>query len=197
MLRFKKISQRKKKQKGMAMIEAIPVLFMLVMVFNFSLGFFGAIQSGILNQIGSYNYAFETFRYRSNLMYFRPGYGTKNYFLSQSRVHGVITDGSEQDASAPEDKGRWPATIRDITFNYVKGNPDRDVAASKIFEGGQSERGYGGRTQNNNIWHADSKYTPDTTPIQTTRIWIKTVYGICLNADCAGSNDGANDRQGE
>ncbi len=192
MLKIKKINLHKKKQKGMAVIEAIPVLFMLVMVFNFSLGFFGALQSGILNQIGSYNYAIETFRYRSNLMYFRPGAKTKNYILSQSRIHGTIKDGSEQDANTPEDKGTWPATVRDITFNYVKGDTKRDVATAI---GAQSERGYRDRGQSNNIWFANSTYTPDTTPIQTSRIWIKTVYGICINADCAG--DGPNDRQGE
>ncbi|MGZ3726779.1 MAG: hypothetical protein ACXWQQ_13310 [Pseudobdellovibrio sp.] len=196
MLKFKKLSHRKKKQRGMAVIEAIPVLFMMVMIFNFSLGFFGAIQTGILNQIGSYNYALETFRYRSNLMYFRPGGGEGNYSISQNRVHGTLADGSEQDPNSPDDKSRWPATIRDITFNYVKGVAPSDAAADKEYSGGQSDHTYKGRGDNNNIMHVNSTYTPDGGPhIQTTRIWVKTVYGICLNADC--SADGPNDRQGE
>jgi hypothetical protein len=57
--------QFKKSEKGMAIMETIPVLFLLVLVFNFSLGFFGAIHSGILNSIASYNYTLETFRFQA------------------------------------------------------------------------------------------------------------------------------------
>ena len=182
---------KNKNQKGMAVLEAIPVLTLMVIVLNFSLGFFGAIHSGILNSIGAYNYTIETFRYRSNLMYFRPGLDNKNYKLSMSRVHGVVKDGSEE--SPNEAKGVWPATVREVTFNYQKGNADRSVAEA---ENNESERGYGGRSNNKNVWYANSEYVPTAgSTIQTPRIWIKTVYGICINADC--STDGQKDRQGE
>lgn len=168
--------KNKKNQKGMAVIEAIPVIFMLILVFNFSLGFFGAIHSGILNSIGAYNYTYETFRYRSNLMYFRPGVDNRNYSLSLNRVHGIVKDGSEADLD--EDKSVWPTTVREITFSSVKINP----ALNKETE---SDRKYSGRTSRDNIWFANSIYTPDSTKsILTPRIWIKTVYGICINADC-------------
>ena len=179
----------RKMQKGMAIIEAIPVLFMLVVVFNFSLGFFGAIHSGILNSIGSYNYAIETFRYRSNLMYFRPGVENTNYKLSANRIHGVTKDGSEQ--SAAEEKGVWPVTVRDIAFNYKKDDASRNLANSS-----ESDRKYGSRTAADNIWFANSQYTPENgNTIQTPRIWIKTVYGMCITADCC--TDGSCNRSGE
>lgn len=179
MLKVKRNLLRRKKQKGMAIIEAIPVLFMLVMVFNFSLGFFGAIHSGILNSVGAYNYAIETFRYRSNLMYFRPGADAKNYKLAANRVHGVTKDGSEQ--ASNEDKSNWPATIREISFSSIAANPSIDPESS--------ERDYSGRTSPTNIWFATSLFTPDAgTNIKTPRIWIKTVYGICINADCTTDN---------
>ena len=184
-------SSQRKKQKGMAVIEAIPVLFMLVMVFNFSLGFFGAIHSGILNSIGSYNYAMETFRYRSTLVYFRPGVKEKNYKSSGNRVHGITKDGSEQ--AANEAKGSWPVTFRAITFNYVKEDPSRNVAGIS-----ESERKYGGRTSRTNIWFATSEYTPDESgSIQTPRIWLKTVYGMCINADCCAEANNNCKRTGE
>ena len=182
-----KIKKRvlKKSEKGMALVETIPVLFMLVLVFNFSLGFFGAIHSGILNSIGSYNYALETFRFRSNLMYFRPGADTANYKLSKNRVHGVTKDGSDHQTT--EDKQRWPATVRPITFNYVKNTKTLSVL----------ERGSNGtvcddsgcrsfdKSGTENVWNATSTYIPQTeTAIQTPRIWVKTVYGICITADC-------------
>lgn len=190
--RRKLFSSKRKKEGGMAVIEAIPVLFMLVMVFNFSLGFFGAIHSGILNSIGSYNYTYETFRYRSNLVYFRPGAGAeKNYKASSNRVHGITKDGSEQ---APnESRGAWPVTFRDITFNYVKENPNRNLAGVT-----ESDRNYSERTSSTNIWFATSTYTPEeSNSIQTPRIWIKTVYGMCINAECCSEANNNCQRTGE
>ena len=189
----KRNSLLKRNKKGMAVIEAIPVLFMLVMVFNFSLGFFGAIHSGILNSIGAYNYTFETFRYRSNLMYFRPdSVGDINYKTSMNRVHGVIQDGSEE--SLNEQKGRWPATIRYINFSFDKSSSSENKNFSDVTE---NSRNYGGRGSGDNIWFANSTYLPSSSPIRTPRIWVKTVYGICINADCTVSGDGQKDRVGE
>lgn len=196
MLKSKFLRPKKKKEKGMAVLESIPILFMLVLVFNFSLGFFGAIHSGILNSIGAYNYAFETFRYRSNLMYFRPGVDNKNYKLSLNRVHGVVKDGTEQDAD--EDKTSWPTTIRDITFNTVQTSlaPGRSQDYSNGALTKTVDRRYAGRTDRTNVWFATSEYAPDgTATIQTPRIWIKTVYGICVTADC--TRDGQKDRNSE
>lgn len=178
--------QFKDSEKGMAIIESIPVLFMLVLVFNFSLGFFGAIHSGILNSIGSYNYAIETFRFRSDLMYFRPG-STGHYKAASNRVHGTVKEGTE--ASTEEDKERWPASVRPITFNYATSSPERSLASAVATAGPESQRNYGGRTTATNIWAANSEYTPEEgQSIQTPRIWIKTVYGICINADCGGDD---------
>lgn len=181
----------KKTEKGMALIESIPVLFMLVVVFNFSLGFFGAIHTGILNSIGSYNYAMETFRFRSNLMYFRPGTESPSHYLkAQNRVHGVIQDGSS--ASAKEEKSVWPATIRPITFNFNKNDSKRGLAGAGG-DAGQICDDEGCRTFNksgeDNIWNANSEYIPqEGKTIHTPRIWVKTVYGICLTADCKSTN---------
>ena len=176
-----KNKKHKKSEEGMAVIEAIPVLFMMVMVFNFSLGFFGAIHSGILNSIGSYNYTMETFRFRSNLMYFRPGVEKANYKASANRVHGVVKDGSEQAAS--DSKGVWPVTVREITFN-------------RTLAGDSSDRNYADRTNETNIWFATSIFSPQKgKDIVTPKIWIKTVYGICVTADCC--TDGNCERSGE
>ena len=176
-----KIKKRKKSEEGMAVIEAIPVLFMMVLLFNFSLGFFGAIHSGILNSVGAYNYTMETFRFRSNLMYFRPGVDKANYKVSGNRVHGVVKDGSE--AAVGDTKGAWPVTVRDITFN-------RTLAST------ESDRNYAGKNSETNIWFATSIFTPQTgNSIQTPKIWIKTVYGICVTADCC--TDGNCERSGE
>lgn len=187
MLNLNKKRTFKKSEKGMAMVETIPVLFMLVLVFNFSLGFFGAIHSGILSSISSYNYAMETFRFRSNLMYFRPGGNVTNYSASKNRVHGTTKEGSEFSAVGAEDKGRWPAAVRGITFNFVPTDDKKNLKGALDASGGETtDRAFGNKSSESNIWHADSNYIPQEggTAIQTPRIWIKTVYGICITADC-------------
>lgn len=180
-----------KSEKGMAFIEAIPVLIMLTLIFNFSLGFFGAVHSGILNSIASYNYTLETFRFKSNLMYFRPGGGNTNYSKSFNRVHGTTQDGSEVQASGKEDKNKWPATQRGITFNYKRDDQSRNL--SMVQDGARklavadspADHEFIGKDSSTNVWKAKSDYNPDGgDSVQTPRIWIKTVYGICLNAEC-------------
>lgn len=160
--------QFKKTEKGMALVESIPVLFTIVIIFNFSLGFFGAIHSGILNSIASYNYTLETFRFRSNLIYFRPGAtADNNYSKAASRVHGTIQDGN----TAVEDRDVWPATIRSVAFT---GN----------IQGAESSHKFADKTSGG-IWSAVADFIPQSSSTPSTpEIWIKTVYGICLNAEC-------------
>jgi len=160
----------KNSEKGMALIEAIPVLFILVIIFNFSLGFFGAIHSGILNSIGAYNYSLETFRFRSNLMYFRPGASpAQHYAKTKNRVHGVIQDGNVTN----EQVGRWPATIRNVSFSSTSNLNDNGL---HLFA-----------NKTTGVWSIlskpldDQKYRSD---VNTPEIWVKTVYGICINAEC-------------
>lgn len=190
---FIKFSDRKlnNKEQGMAVLETIPVLFMLALVFNFSLGFFGGVHSGILNSIASYNYAIETFRFKSNLMYFRPGGGKTHYAKSLNRVHGTTQDGSAAQSSGKEDKNKWPATQRGITFNYSRDNATRNLSSLQYGKQKQSlsdnigDHEYAGRTNSTNIWKLTSQTDPqDGDTIQTPRIWIKTVYGMCLNSVC-------------
>ena len=140
-------------KKGMALIESIPILFTIFILLNFSLGFFGAIHSGILNSIAAYNYTLETFRFRSDLMYFRPGVGpTDNYANSMSRVHGITQDGNEY----VEQKNSWPVTVRNVAFtNNVQSNESSHAYAQ----------------QANGIWSVTAESTPSSgSPIETPKI---------------------------
>ncbi len=159
----------KKTERGMALIESIPVLFTIVILFNFSLGFFGAVHSGILNSIASYNYTMETFRFRSNLMYFRPGAEYKiNYLKAQNRVHGTIQDGNVP----TEQRDIWPATVRPVTFTA---NINIAESSHKFVD-----------KDSDGVWSAGSLFVPTSRDTPTTaEIWVKTVYGICLNAECS------------
>ncbi len=66
---------RLKDEHGMAIMELIPIMVILVILINYSLGFFGAIHTGILNSMAARNYAFDTFKHRSNLVYLRDTVG--------------------------------------------------------------------------------------------------------------------------
>ena len=167
---------KRRSERGMAILESIPALFMLIVIFNFALGFFGAIHSGILNSIASYNYTMETFRFRSNLMYFRPGSSKDNYSTAMNRVHGVVADGVKTEDTK---RAKWPATVRPIAINSA-------IVSIRSQEAEGIDRRLASKGQRGNIWTADSNYAPeskDESPF-TPEIWIKTVYGICLNADC-------------
>jgi hypothetical protein len=154
---------------------------MVVIVFNFSLGFFGAIHSGILNSIASYNYTMETFRFRSNLMYFRPGGGMKHYELSMTRVHGVTADGVKNDDST---KKLWPVTVRDVAFNKA-------MTKVESMSGGADsvDHAFKRTPTSTSTWFINSTYKADgSNAVKSPEIWVKTVYGICLNADCKKVN---------
>lgn len=167
------------KEKGNASIEMIPLLLLFAMLFNFTLGFFGIIHSGILNSIASRNYAFETFRNRTNLTYLRDidsGRGLETEIRSRYtrhyyRFHGII---SETNGGAQN----WIATKRPIRFTDLNNednnlsnqaehetlvrNIQSDQKVSDIFSGRQAEEGRSG----------------------VNPVWIQTLYGICLNAQC-------------
>ncbi|AGH96586.1 hypothetical protein [Pseudobdellovibrio exovorus] len=174
----------KNSEKGMATVESIPMLFLLVVILSFSLGFFGSIHSGILNSIGAYNYALETFRFKSDLMYLRPGADPKenNYKLSNNRVHGILAEGEEAGQQASED---WLATQRSIAYTFSPEREEEEIRERTRTLASEANRKYGERGAPNNIWTVISTYVPKSnSDIRTPRIWIKTVYGICVNADC-------------
>ena len=182
MLKNKYRRKFNKSEKGMAFVESIPVLFMIVLVFNFSLGFFGAIHSGILNSIASYNYTMETFRFRSNLIYFRPGDSSLAHYMKDnkpiSRVHGVTSDGVKQNDGVATN--RWPATVRSIAFNKAMTRVESIKPADDVNHTFKRTA-----PQSNSTWFIGSNYVADgNNMVESPEIWVKTVYGICLSAEC-------------
>lgn len=151
-----------KDQKGMAIFEMIPIMVVIILLLNFSLGFFGAVHTGIINSIAARNYAFGTFNHRANLTYLRNTrmaeihYETKNL-----RTHGV------HDESIGDTE--WNATTRKIdVFDYSKRAP-AEASGSKTVH----------NQEVNAILESQRNEKTGVNPI-----WIKTSYGICLNAKC-------------
>lgn len=163
---MKKPVRRKSKlkdQSGMAVVETIPILVIFLMLIAYGLGFFGVVHTGILNSIASRAYAFETFRNRSNVVYFRDK-GTSGYshFANiGSRMHTV---NSELAASENVDEGQY-ATLRPLALG-------REVASSNTSQAQHNERIY-------SIEQRNRKGGLEASPA-----WIMVGYGICINARC-------------
>lgn len=151
-----------KNNQGMATLEIIPIITVIVLLLNFSLGFFGAIHTGILQSISSRNYAFSTFAHRADLTYFRNSHGVKPIAFNEvgMRVHATISE--------KNDGSQFAAAARKIAFfdkanaAEVEGNNDRTHVETSNLAAGRNEK------------------------LSVNPIWIKTTYGICLNSDCKG-----------
>jgi hypothetical protein len=178
MLKVKKLNN-----SGFAALEVVVIFAVIMILFNFGLGFFGVIHTGILKSIAARNYAFETYRFKSNLDFFwREGTATNRiskFRLFGNRFHGVTSEFSGDDD--------WIATARPISFVSTFGGTDKDGndLSRAPAEDGNS------KLHNETIF----KIKDDGTPLLEDReqylaypVWIRPVYGICINATCTPVN---------
>ena len=152
-------------EKGTATVETVPLLFIFVALLSYTLGAFGIIHTGILNSIAARTYAFETFRNRANVTYFRDSPGTTDlihYKNIGSRIHGIAT---EKPYSTSGGKAEFFATERPIRIGVGGLNPvgrDKTTHMEKV-------PGIALNTRNQ---------------IAVDPIWVITQYGICINSQC-------------
>lgn len=148
-------------QKGLATVEAIPLLIIFVLLTGFSLGMWGAVHSAILQSIAARTYAFETFRNRTNLTVFREnpinGQDVLSYANKGVRYHSVK---SEQ---AQDSREGFFATARDLAIGY----PSPSV---QTLETVHMNKIYNIQPRNQNV--------------EVGPIWIMVGYGMCLDAQC-------------
>lgn len=150
-------------EKGMALLETIPILVVFIVLLAYGLGFFGVVHTGILNSIASRAYAFETFRNRTNLVYFRDrgSAGEYSHFAKKEvRFHGV---NSEQKSFTEE--GQW-ATTRTIAMGR-----EQPLASTNDLDHNQKI-----------IYNGETRFRKGTA--EASPAWIMVGYGICINASC-------------
>ena len=172
MLKSKSISMRNSKtesvlkvERGLAVIETIPLLFILVLLLGFSIGFFNIIHTGILHSIAARNYAFETLRYKSDAVYFRilPGTQIAHYRKKEVRFHAV------QKAVQGNTSAEFVASTRPISIF-----PDQNRALTTS-----------DTAQQQDIDAVDAatpkrfKRKPERNPV-----WLRIGYGLCINSSC-------------
>jgi hypothetical protein len=154
---------KRKNQKGLAMIETLPILVIFLVLIAFSLGFFGIVHTGILNSIAARAYAFETFRNRADLSYFRdkgdPTQGApKLYFNKGFRFHTI------NDENRAGDVGPY-ATARPLAIG-------REIQSS------------GASVQDHNVEIFSISGRNRTGGVEASPAWVMVGYGICVRAAC-------------
>lgn len=146
----------------MASVEAIPLIVIFVMFVGYMLGMFGYVHSGILYSIAARSYAFETFRNRTNVVYFREqgaGLSAPLHFQNHANRYHAIAN-PEQNTGT-----NFIATTREISF---------------------------GRRQPNAIIsdEAHAEQIPQleirNQSLGVNPAWLTIGYGICLNSSCGG-----------
>lgn len=165
MLKKKSVLQN---EKGMAIMEMIPIMIVIVLLLNFSIGFFGVVHTGILNSMAARNYAFETFRHRSNLTYFMINNAENagiSYQLDQQRMHTTLSEGAIGKGD------QTMATTRLLDFFPFANRQADETGSAQDHDNGVLEVQAGKRFQGNGV----------------NPVWIKSGYGICLSATCGGS----------
>ena len=149
-------------EKGLASIEATVMVVLFVSMIYYTFGFFGVVHTGILHNIHSRTYAFETFRHRTNLMYFRSNRGGPlHYYETMSRLHGINTD--------------------------TEANPSQQVATERPIIMGMdiNEDGRQQNVHNRDVFDRVPAGARNQT-VSVNPVWIMTMYGICLSNQCGG-----------
>jgi hypothetical protein len=156
-------------QKGMAIIELLPILVIFTLIINFAFGFFGVIHTGILNSIACRNYAFDTFNNRSSLFYFRDNDLPINpfYYKMGSRFHSIVSEKS------PTGSIIFFATGREVSITGISD-----------FQG-ESEAFH--NNENSELMKLSQKKAGDRYDGEGSNpVWIKSMCGICITAKCGG-----------
>jgi len=160
-------------EKGMATIETIPLIMVFVFLICYEFGVFGIIHTGIMQSISARAYAFETFKNRSNLVYFRdtPSQDPQlNFFRgSGDRTHGIASE-AKSDADDGTDGIAAERPLRvGIPFDPDQASrKDLDRHNIKVFD--QALVGPQKRNQK----------------VEVNPVWIQVQYGMCLNVNCGG-----------
>ena len=155
-------------EQGMASLEMLPLLFVFIFMFAYTLGLFGSIHTGIKNSIGARQYLFETVRNRVNVVYFRDTAGTDAVQFSalNNRIHGIKGESQGTDAAL---RATERALRMGITIEPGPSRNDPSIHVEKIPSA--TELNAGARD----------------TGTEASPIWIMVVYGLCLNLNCGDS----------
>lgn len=165
---MKTLKRTLKNEKGMATIETIPLLFLFVFLICYTFGTFGIIHTAIMHSISARAYAFETFRNRTNLTYFR--YNTtdayKQYKDVGARFHAITSE------TRPDSSNQFEPSERPLRMG---------LASDKVL--GRDVANHNEKIANDSNNLGQQKRN---TKLEASPVWIMVQYGICLDVRCGG-----------
>lgn len=158
----KRSIDRLNSESGNAMIETLPIMVIFVWLLGFGLGFFGFVHTAIMNSMAARTYAFETFRNRADVTYFREE--TTNGQVTHYQSFGNRFHAVNNETNALN-KDTQLATVRPISFGVKEATSKSSVLDhnAKIYE-------IAGRNRKGNV--------------EASPAWVMVGYGICLNVQC-------------
>lgn len=153
-------------EKGLAILETVPLIVIFVLLLSFGMGFFGVIHTAVLHSIAARAYSFETYRQRTNLYYFREdGSGLDRPFNFTRKGWRFQAVQHESDT-----RERFVSTTRPIT----------------IGKGTAADAGDNGvDTHNLQIYQMQQR----NQRYSVNPVWVMVGYGICLNAACGSTGN--------
>ena len=152
----------------MATLETLPLIFVFLYLFAYTLGAFGSIHTAIKYSIGARTYTFETFRNRTNLTYFRDrdSAGVRNHYRQNgNRFHGIQAVGVR---SGEDFKATRRAIRMGVPIDPGASDNDPELHNNAVHQ--SEELAYGRR---------NSK-------VEVSPMWVMVAYGICLDKKCGG-----------
>ena len=154
-------------ERGAATVETVPLMFVFVVLISYTLGMFGIIHTGIMQSISARAYAFETFKNRSNLVYFRdtPSEFSKHFKNVGVRLHGI--------ASETRNSDQWEASARPLRVGLPF---NREIAHSQ----GDSGDIHNGKVHDREL----IGYGTRNEQVEVSPVWIMIQYGICIDNKC-------------
>jgi hypothetical protein len=145
----------KKSERGFAMMESLAFMMAFVILTAYCIDLFTIVHTGILGSTASRTYLFETLQHRSNIS-----------FLRQS------------------DESGWdPKSLNNYTSLHQRFHAVSDEDQSIDDNSGSHAAGRT-LTQVSDPLRQMQSQSLDAQQNQTSTIWIKTGYGICLDSAC-------------
>jgi len=144
----------KKSEEGFALLEAVAFLIAFVILTAYTIDFFTIVHTGIVNSIAARTYLFETLEHRADITYQR--YNKQNVTTEKDTYYG------------------------DSHYRFHAVN-DEDQPVEDTSHINASGRRL---TQADDNGHQVQDGVLDKADNQTATVWLKTGYGICVDAYC-------------
>ena len=173
-----------KNQKGFAMLEALPLIWLMFVLLGATLGSWGIAHTAVLNSIAARNYTFFLFNNRSDLSYLRD-FGNMEYpavrqmdYTVRGRYYREDNNGSRSghgkrfsyigsEAADPVNPS-LTATLRRVDFRQITYTDRSEFLSEREHTSKITLDEMQPRNMNQKVGPA----------------WIMVGYGICLSARC-------------